>query len=911
MNSKKCCNKGNKKGKHRKLYSNIKDKHVLYKPKNKYSSQKRLEKQLEFIIEIDKLKSIFRRSYIADKSKLENDAEHSWHLALMAIILSEHVKFKKLDILRVIEMVLIHDLVEIDAGDTYAYDKKAHIDKYEREQKAADRIFNILPKDQAKEIMKLWQEFESKKTKEAKFATMLDRMQPILLNYSADGKAWKEHNITNQMVLKRNKDIKKASKLIWKQIEKIIYQATEKGYLINDKEKENLYQQVNTIVKETQERTNKQDNYFNVVGQFIVDIYNIEQQLTDNYFTKNTVEDIKKLNQQLYSDILGENYTNSYANPEYCTKELGKELGSIFTLLYAEIRGCIGDAFEHNQYNIYLYIKLFVDCYNIIKGDKLNKYDELIDVVKTFYRNNIGYFEEEFVKEVFIFDENNFGNEILKSDLSDIRYLFKYGEYISEDNIAIAKYLNELPQSTIELMASTYTEAYIRGCKANNIDISKKTTISTWYFIGFERVIKESIKLFKEKYGLDTILFRNGNRSYNRSRSRKQGFYGTSVNKQFEYDHRFDVALYLDEKFIELRAKAYKNGMEKYKNQLKGVIGPALIEVFGEEPFSPCNNENAIQLFEEQQELDTNFINQKRIIQNEYMPYEYHSFVIIAFPIPKIGEQFEEIFKDTIKLNTLDNELYTTIQSSIIDNLDKCEYVEIKGTNGNETDIIVHIYEINDSSKETKFENCTADVNVPVGEVFTSPVLKETNGVLHVKEVFLDNFKYKNLKLVFKDGYIDNYSCTNFDNEKDNKKFIKQNLMYNHQTLPLGEFAIGTNTTAYVMAKKYNIFDILPILIVEKMGPHFAVGDTCYSRQEDNKVYNPNGKEIVARDNEKSVLRKTNIEKAYLNCHTDITIPYDSIGNITGITKNGDRIDIIIDGRFVLKGTEKLNEVFN
>jgi hypothetical protein len=157
---------------------------------------------------------------------------------------------------------------------------------------------------------------------------------------------------------------------------------------------------------------------------------------------------------------------------------------------------------------------------------------------------------------------------------------------------------------------------------------------------------------------------------------------------------------------------------------------------------------------------------------------------------------------------------------------------------------------------------------------------------------------------------ISGYTCTNFDEEEKNKAFLRENVLFHHDTLPLGEFAIGTNTTAYQMAKDYNIEAKLPILIAEKMGPHFAVGDTCYSHAEDKALYNPNGKEIVARDNECSLLRHEDESKAYFNCHTDITIPYNELGLIEVIKKDGTKIPLIEDGRFVLPGTEELNKAF-
>jgi hypothetical protein len=202
-------------------------------------------------------------------------------------------------------------------------------------------------------------------------------------------------------------------------------------------------------------------------------------------------------------------------------------------------------------------------------------------------------------------------------------------------------------------------------------------------------------------------------------------------------------------------------------------------------------------------------------------------------------------------------------------------------------------------------------VNIPVGEVFTSPVLKGTEGVLHASKVYLNDLEYRELNLVFKDGVITEYTCGNFTEESKNKSFVKENLLFGHDSLPLGEFAIGTNTTAYMMGKKYDIAPRLPILIAEKTGPHFAIGDTCYKHSEETMTYNPDGKAIVARDNEVSLLRKTDLAKAYFNCHTDITLPYDELKAITVYCKDGTSIPIIENGRFVLEGTEELNKAFD
>ncbi|WP_442598587.1 HD domain-containing protein [Neobacillus sp. D3-1R] len=194
-------------------------------------NNQRLLDQIQFIVEIDKLKSIFRQSFIMDKSRNENDAEHTWHLSVMAIILLEHANDAHLDILKVLKMILIHDLVEIDAGDTFLYDEQGYMDKEERELKAAKRLFGLLPADQQEEYFSLWREFETKETPEARFAGALDRLHPLLHNYYTEGHTWKKHGLTSDRVLDKNKQIEWGSKELWKFAEDLIHDAVRKGYL--------------------------------------------------------------------------------------------------------------------------------------------------------------------------------------------------------------------------------------------------------------------------------------------------------------------------------------------------------------------------------------------------------------------------------------------------------------------------------------------------------------------------------------------------------------------------------------------------------------------------------------------------------------------------------------------------------
>ena len=193
----------------------------------------RLAQQIRFIIEIDKVKQVFRQTYIMDGSRKENDAEHSWHLAVMTMLLSEYAAEQDIDVLRVMKMVLVHDLVEIDAGDVLVYDDAGNADKAEREQKAADRIFAILPADQASELRALWDEFEARQTGESRFAAALDRLQPLLHNYHTQGAAWREHGVTVDRVIARNCHVADGSPTLWAYAEGFIRDAVEKGYLKN------------------------------------------------------------------------------------------------------------------------------------------------------------------------------------------------------------------------------------------------------------------------------------------------------------------------------------------------------------------------------------------------------------------------------------------------------------------------------------------------------------------------------------------------------------------------------------------------------------------------------------------------------------------------------------------------------
>lgn len=629
---------------------------------------------------------------------------------------------------------------------------------------------------------------------------------------------------------------------------------------------------------------------------------------------KAELKELQEWNERLYEDILPVNYEKNFANPAYAVKLLGEEYGPFFSVLAAELKSMIVPAAEGKREELLIRMELFVEVYGACDAEwqesgKLPAYENLQQILYWYVSDYSDVTEENKIKSMVVPEESLAVKILMEADLSRPHYLYHYGEYVSENEVKTAEFMASLPQETIDLMADTYTEGYRMGFVLGNKDLSKKETVEIRYSLGFERMMRKAVENFA-KMGLKPIIRRTPMGILQGGGLFKLGAIGGNPNKQYDYDHKDDKALVWDKGMVQRKLEVFKTAFEHYKEDARLYAGPAVQEVFGEKPFEPVNKRYAPNLSKEQQKQVVEYRSQAGAIQREYILEEERSFTIIAFPVPEIGEDFAEIFKDIIRINTLDYMKYRKLQQVLIDILDQAECVEIKGMKGNTTDLTIQLAELKNPEKETLFENCVADVNIPVGEVFTSPKLKGTNGVLNVSKVYLNELEYRNLTLCFEDGMIADYSCDNFPNKEQNKKYIKENVLYHRETLPMGEFAIGTNTLAYVIARKWGIEDKLPILIAEKMGPHFAVGDTCYSHAEDIKVYNPDGKEIIARENECASLRFTDPKKAYFDCHTDITIPYDELGELTAVRKDGSRVEIIKEGRFMPEECLALNEPF-
>ena len=627
-----------------------------------------------------------------------------------------------------------------------------------------------------------------------------------------------------------------------------------------------------------------------------------------------------------YEDLKPEKYNTSYFNPVYSVSLFGTDMGRLLSFLAYELTAVIPFAKENDARleDVTILYEVFLEIYTVFMAECADRGEgeiqsgelsgslvsDIHTILKSFVTDYTDVTVADRIRDMVDPSRDFAKRIIMESDLSDLSYLDSFGEYVTDETRQLASFINSLAENEIKAMAETFTGGFIRGFALTGKDINKKKTVNIRYNLGFERLVRASVESFASA-GLDVTIYRKPLHAAVRSGLSRVGYYGELVNEQMDYDHREDEALFLDRSYVERKLEVLSNVFEEVREKASVFAGPAVMERFGMKEFIPENHAESYRLSEKQSKLKTELASRSSEIQNRYIPMDERSFTIIAYPVPEIGDRFHEIFRKTVDINTLPNEKWIVMQQCIIEELEKGRFVEIKGRDGNRTDIRIHLHEVVDITKEALFENCTADVNIPVGEVFTSPVLSGTDGVLHVSQVYINGLVFKELSFTFKDGFITDYMCDNFESEEENRRYIKENILHHHDTLPMGEFAIGTNTTAYMTAKDYGIFDKLPILIAEKTGPHFAVGDTCYSREEDIVTYNPDGRKLIAKDNEHTErYRREDPLKAYFHCHTDVTLPYEELSEIASVDKDGNRHVVIKNGLFVVPGTEELNKPF-
>ena len=409
--------------------------------------------------------------------------------------------------------------------------------------------------------------------------------------------------------------------------------------------------------------------FFRKMAEFVLMIDEVKTLVEDGQYGNLELGELERWNHRLYQDILPEAYGSSFANPAYAVREFGEEYGQILSFLYTELRGSIAYVFEQKTEYLDILFELLIEIYNQFEEGK-PEIGRIRDCIYWYASDYCDVFAADKVRALIDPAESFAVDIVMNCDLDDLRYLYQFGEYISENELRTAKHLRELPEDTIRKMADVYTEGYREGFVNTGKDLSKKEVVEIRYVLGFERVLRQAIQNFGEM-GLKPVLYRSGVSVLTKQGHLKTGYYGAVANKQYEYDHRNDQALFLDKKFMERKLEVIQTTYEHYKDMACKYAGPACIEMFGEEPFSPEQKDEVIKLTKKQEELMLQLSSRQSQITDQYIPGDERSFTIISYPVPEIGEQYEEIFDEIIRINTLDAKTYGKVQQTIIDVLDQ------------------------------------------------------------------------------------------------------------------------------------------------------------------------------------------------------------------------------------------------
>lgn len=577
-------------------------------------------------------------------------------------------------------------------------------------------------------------------------------------------------------------------------------------------------------------------------------------------------------------------YENSMQNPEKA-EEIYPGAGKWYAVIQAEASGIAENLMIGQKDMAQAREKLLEKAGQIVEKEE-NSADELRRLWKTFLLETATVREMDFVKSmVCIGEENPYETVLEKADNSTADWMEEYGLPVTETDKKMMRFWFGLEKEKLQAMGKTIADAFLHGFISQSRDRRERKRVRFYYQIGQEALAREVVKALKEK-GLTPVI---------------TAPHTLHALNQWQADHQFDHSVVMDEELFQAEWKAYETAMYFYEKELKDTCGMIGIDQFGMESVIYTHGEHALQPDEGSRNWKTKLEQKKRDLESQWIRPSEISFCKVAFPNLLVGERFEEIFEDFFQMNVEESEPFEKLQQVLIDGLDTCDIAEIKGCNGNETDIRISLWPIKDPTKETKFLNCGGDLNIPYGEVFTTPKLAGTTGLYHVEEICLKGIFYHDLRLTFQDGWVVDANC------REGKEYVMNRLLYPNEKITMGEFAVGSNTKAYAIAHKYQLGDRLPILIYEKMGPHIAIGDPCFARSEDAPIYNMyDHKEMVCRENEITAERNTK-ENIYFGNHVDITLPYHQVEYLRGIRKDGTIVSFIENGRFVLKGTEGLN----
>jgi hypothetical protein len=488
-----------------------------------------------------------------------------------------------------------------------------------------------------------------------------------------------------------------------------------------------------------------------------------------------------------------------------------------------------------------------------------------------------------------------------RSQGGSLNWLYHYGIPVTKAEEDLAIFMFALGSEKLRTMAEHIIAAFLHGFVSQGRNRRDRRRVLVYYQIGLEALVKQLLPALEER-GLRGVL------------QKPEGlFYRSFLNKR-----HCCLVPGMSAALSAALIRAYGKAATLREDVLRDCCGMISLNHFGEKSLT---DDSYYKLNPKEQIRFQQFTEALGRIDRRYLAPHDLSFCKITFPNPLAlnpaaggddglqpfgsRRRFLELFEDFWQLNLENSAPFEQVQQVLIDVLDRCEMVRISGISGNTTDLTVALPSLEDPAQQSKFLNCGGDLNIPHGEIFTTPRLAGTAGRLHISRIYLNGVGYRDLFLVFQEGRLIDYGCGNFSDPKENRRLIKERLLDIYDTLPMGEFAIGTNTRAYTLIRHYGLSDRIPILLAEKTGPHIALGDPCFARGEWSPLYNLlDNKEMIARWNEDTA------SGIYTNRHTDITIPFDEIGLLEGIDELGNSVPIIKNGRFELPGIEILNRGF-
>lgn len=623
--------------------------------------------------------------------------------------------------------------------------------------------------------------------------------------------------------------------------------------------------------------------YLQKLHELLCNRINFFEKFDKDYFLKHTQEELYRDNHSFFWE-LNEGYDISYANPLYTKQKLPIAYADIASAYYYEAIMSITLIFQKKMNEFYAVLEKF-----LVLSKSLQFNQDIYQNMQEMAKRNL-YFDQlnEFTDT---YDPNNFMTNLVKSeDLDDIRYVYRYGIYISETELAFAKLVQGYSEEELQKLADQMVNGYLKGFQRHNKNMNGRLNSRIVTIVGLEKISKRIIYRLKE-YGYAGFI---GQLNYK------------NVNGQAISDFEKTSQLFFDKTDYEEILFSYKKLLMEKEYLLKSYQGNVIMVSFGQK-------KNEIMQYHPYKEQDYTIVKEyelkKRTVFEQYVPKSQISYTGMAFPVNEIvASNYDSIFYDIMKINQMDPTEHEKMQDKLIEILDQGIYVSLKGFRGNETNIKVYLNQLQDPTTQTNFVNCGADVNIPVGEVYTSPQLNHTTGVIHLQRIRISRVQFKDVRIEVKDGFTTSYSCQNTENELENHELMEEVIFHHREQLPLGEFALGTNTYAYALAKKDGILHLLHTLIYEKLGPHIALGDTCFAWAEDTPLYSFDHKLMCAKDNEYSIQRKEDPSKAYVNLHYDLTIPYDEIGEISVHTRDDKDIIIVKEGLFVIPQLEALNQ---